>query len=153
MRKIISEAACLLLILLFGYAAVSKLAAHSTFTLQLSQSPFIESYAPLLTWAVPGTELLAVVLLIFKRTKLDGLYLSLFLMTAFTAYIYAMLHYSYYIPCSCGGVLALLSWKAHLGVNVYFTALAIAGILAEALPRTRTNDIGELIANPTNAIA
>lgn len=136
-KNLIVESSCLLLIVLFSYAAVSKITDYSNFKLQLGQSPFIEYFSPLLTWAVPIVELIAVGLLLFNRSKLAGLYLSLFLMTLFSAYIYAMLHYSYYIPCSCGGVLNKLDWREHLWLNLGFTIVCITGILAEVLPRNK----------------
>jgi hypothetical protein len=58
-----------------------------------------------------------------------ALYASLTLMTIFTAYIIAILQFSYTIPCSCGGVLSKLSWQTHLVFNIGFMVLAAAGIL------------------------
>src|SRR5690606_36348213 len=72
-------------------------------------------------------------LLVVGRTRLLGLYASFFLMTLFSGYIYAMLHFSYYAPCSCGGILKLFgldeSWNDHLVFNIVFTLLAAVGIL------------------------
>lgn len=118
-----------LLVLLFAYAAVSKLADYETFKFQLGRSPYVTKMAGFIAWALPLAELIIVALLLIKRTQLIGLYASFFLMALFTGYIYAMLHFSYYVPCSCGGVLSMMSWNQHLLFNIVFTALAFTGIL------------------------
>lgn len=139
MRKtLLTEIMSALLILLFMYAAVSKLVDYDTFRQQLGKSPFIHSFAGITAWALPLGEIILSIALIFKATRLAGLYASLFLMTMFTAYIYTMLAFSYTIPCSCGGVLSKMGWKTHLWFNSGFVLLSIAGILLH----TSANDIG-----------
>lgn len=130
-RSTVVEIISSLLVLLFVYAAVSKLLDYQTFRVQLSKSPFITQFADVTAWALPAGELLVAAALTFKRTRLLGLYASLFLMTMFTAYIWTMLHYSYYVPCSCGGVLSKMGWEAHLWFNGGFVALSIIGILLQ----------------------
>jgi hypothetical protein len=68
-------------------------------------------------------------MLVIKRTRLFGLYASFFLMSLFTAYLTIMLNFSYYIPCSCGGVLEYLSWDQHILFNAFFIVIAGAGVL------------------------
>ena len=121
-----------LLILLFVYTALSKLLDFDTFKLQLSKSPFITDFASTVAWALPVGELLVGLALVFKKTRLLGLYASLFLMTMFTAYIYAMLHYSYDLPCSCGGIISKMSWTQHLWFNAGFVGLSIVGIVLQS---------------------
>jgi uncharacterized membrane protein YphA (DoxX/SURF4 family) len=130
-RNTVVEIISSLLILLFVYAAVSKLLDYETFKLQLGKSPFITQFAGITAWALPVGEILLGLALTYKPTRLVGLYASLFLMTMFTAYIYAMLHYSYYIPCSCGGILSKMDWNTHLWFNVGFVGLSIVGILLQ----------------------
>lgn len=131
-RRILIELINSLLVLLFIYAAVSKLNEHETFKIQLGKSPFITSYASVLVWALPIGEIIVGMAITFRKTRIVGLYAALFLMTMFTAYIYTMLHYSYYLPCSCGGILSKLSWTAHLWFNVGFTLLSIIAILLQS---------------------
>ncbi len=118
-----------LLILLFGYAAVTKLLTYNDSVSKLNDSPFIGDYANFIGWFIPVAELVIVALLIVSRTVLMGFYASLLLMTVFTAYIIAMLNYSYYIPCSCGGVISMLTWEAHIYFNLFFIIISIMGIL------------------------
>src|SRR5690606_23761035 len=46
-------------------------------------------------------------------------------MTAFTVYIYLILNYSPFVPCSCGGILEKMGWTEHLWFNIIITLLAI----------------------------
>lgn len=127
-RGLIIELISTFFILLFAYTAVNKLATYNTFVDQLSKSPYLEQYAVSIGWLIPVTELIVAVLLVYRRTRLTGLFGSFGLMLAFTIYIYMMLHYSHYIPCSCGGVLAQMSWQQHLVFNIVSCVLALAGI-------------------------
>lgn len=118
-----------LFIILFIYAALSKLLDFENFNVQLSNSPVLTKIAGLTSWFIPATEILIAISLGFSRFRLGALYGSLTLMTIFTAYIIAILQFSYTIPCSCGGVLQKLSWQDHLVFNTGFMVLAAAGIL------------------------
>jgi len=120
---------CYLYILLFVYAALSKLLDFENFRVQLAQSPLLSAYAGLIAPAVIAAELLIVLLLSFKITRLSGLYASFFLMVAFTVYIYLILNYSDFIPCSCGGIIEKLGWTEHLIFNIFFAALAMVAVL------------------------
>lgn len=131
-RNTVIEIISSLLIILFIYTALSKLSGYNNFSTQLSKSPFITSYANFITWSLPAVEILISLLLVFKRTKLIGLYASFFMMSLFTAYLIIMLKFSYHIPCSCGGVLQNLSWNEHIVFNVFFIVIAGAGALLKA---------------------
>jgi FtsH-binding integral membrane protein len=114
------------------YAAASKLSDYQTFRLQLGKSPYITKMANIIVWAIPGVEILISLLLTFKKTRLTGLYGALFLMTIFTAYIFSMLQFSYYIPCSCGGILSQMDWQTHFWFNLGFVGISIVGIFLES---------------------
>jgi hypothetical protein len=113
-----------LFVFLFLYAAISKLLDFETFTVQLAQSPLLSAYAGFIAWAVPGIEILIACLLIMERFRTIALYASFTLMVMFTAYIFIILNFSDFVPCSCGGVLEKLSWTQHLIFNVFFILLA-----------------------------
>lgn len=136
----IVETISLLLIVLFIYAATSKLWDFGQFKVQLGQSPVLTAYADGLAWMVPGVEYLLALLLLFNGTRLAAFYSSLALMVMFTTYILLVLNFSDYIPCSCGGVLEDLGWTEHIVFNLFFVALAIIGIiLLEAHPTLKTS--------------
>ncbi len=134
------ETISLLFVVLFIYAATSKLWDFGQFKVQLGQSPVLTAYADGLAWMVPGVEYLLALLLLFNGTRLAAFYSSLALMVMFTTYILLVLNFSDYIPCSCGGVLEDLGWTEHIVFNLFFVALAIIGIiLLEAHPTLKTS--------------
>ncbi len=118
-----------LFIVLFVYAAVSKLLDFETFRVQLAQSPLLSAYAGIIAWLVPGVEIMIALFLILPRFRNFALYASFFLMVMFTTYIYIILNFSDFIPCSCGGILEDLSWSQHLIFNIVIIALAAMAII------------------------
>lgn len=116
-------------ILLFCYASVSKLADFKMFQAELAQSPFFGDYSKLVSYSTIISEVLIVFLLCFHKSRLIGLFSSLVIMSAFTAYIYLILNYSDSIPCSCGGILEKMDWNEHFIFNLLCVMLAIIGIV------------------------
>ena len=130
-RQTFIEIISILFILLFVYAATSKLIDYQKFRVQLGQSPLLTSFAGLVAWLIPSIEILIAILLAIPRYRLTGLYASFSLMTMFTMYIFIITHYSEYIPCSCGGVLAKMSWNVHFVFNILLIILALIAILLD----------------------
>lgn len=128
---LIADIICGLLIVLFVYAAFSKLYDYTQFKMQLRRSPFIASYAGIIAWLVPATELTIVGILTVKNTRLYGLYASGMLLLIFTLYIAGMLLTEEHLPCSCGGIIQQLSWQQHLVFNTFLMALCGWGIIIE----------------------
>lgn len=128
LRVLLAEGTALAYILLFTYASASKLADFENFQVQLAQSPMTSSFAQPLSYMVPFAELAIAAFLIGRRWRFTALFLSFTLMVLFTAYIYIILNYSAYVPCSCGGVLEDLSWNEHLLFNLAFILLASLSI-------------------------
>lgn len=124
-----------LFILLFLYTAISKILDHHEFRIQLGQSPLLSSFSDYAAWLVPAIELMVSLMLIFKRSRLAGLYASFALMTMFSAYIISITRFTGFIPCSCGGVLQNMSWNTHLIFNLSFITLGFIGILLYEPPR------------------
>lgn len=122
------EVICFLYILLFVYAAVSKLLDFENFQVQLGQSPLLSPFAIWVSWIVPFAELIIALVLIIPKFRSIGLLAALSLMTMFTAYIFIILHYSSFVPCSCGGILEKMTWNIHLVFNVVFIVLAALAI-------------------------
>ncbi|MBE9601865.1 MauE/DoxX family redox-associated membrane protein [Pedobacter sp. MC2016-24] len=133
-RHLFVQTVASLYILLFLYAATSKLADFGTFQLQMRKSPFITAYAAVLAWLVPMVEIGIAVLLIFPKTILPGLFASFGLMTLFSLYIFGILHFSQEIPCNCGGIISAMSWDQHLAFNCVFLLLAIIAIVLKSDP-------------------
>ncbi|CAH0280377.1 hypothetical protein SRABI27_03757 [Pedobacter sp. Bi27] len=125
----IYTAGYIMLILLWATTAASKLGNLNGFHSDLDRQVFSKIFTGMLLYAVPITELVTAALLTFDKTRLAGLVISLFLISAFTAYIILILSgFFNKVPCSCGGVLKFLGWKAHLYFNSFFLLLSASVI-------------------------
>jgi putative oxidoreductase len=128
------------LILLFSYAAISKLSNPDIFRSQLYRQPFSHALADVLLYALPLSEFIAISLLLFERTRFAGLLLSAGLLLVFSGYIsLGLLRFWTKIPCSCGGILNHMSWGAHLIFNCAFLMAALTGIFYHYSDRRQAN--------------
>ncbi|AUP78712.1 MauE/DoxX family redox-associated membrane protein [Flavivirga eckloniae] len=128
-KSILLELICFLYILLFVYAALSKLLIFDTFKAQIEQSQMLTHFAGIIVWIIPPLEILIALLIIFPRFRQLGMYAAFNLMVMFTAYIFIVLNFSDDIPCSCGGIIEKLGWTEHLIFNIFFVILGFMGIL------------------------
>jgi len=129
-RQIFIITVCYLYIVLFVYAAFSKILDFENFRIQLGQSPLLSAFAGFVSIAVLIVEIGIAILLSISRFRSLGLLAAFGLMAMFTTYIYIILNYSSFIPCSCGGILEKMGWTEHLVFNIIFMALAaVAGML------------------------
>jgi len=119
-RTTIIETVTILNVILFLYTGIAKIMDYSVFKEQLADSPILGFAAKPVAILLPAVEFIVVILLAIPRWRLKGLYSSLALMIAFTAYIIAMFIVAPEMPCSCGGFIAELSWKQHLLFNSSF---------------------------------
>jgi hypothetical protein len=124
----IVEIICLLFILLFIYTAISKIVGYQKFKVELGKSPLFVNISDYIAILIPTFEVAISLLLITDRHRLIGLYSSLALMVLFTAYIIVILNFTYFVPCSCGGVLQSLTWSQHIIFNSIFILFALIGI-------------------------
>jgi uncharacterized membrane protein YphA (DoxX/SURF4 family) len=134
-KTTIIEIITVLFVILFLYTGISKLTDYNVFKEQIATSPLLAPLSKPTAALVPWAEFSVVLLLIIPRWRLEGLYTSLILMILFTSYIIGILTFNEHLPCSCGGVLAELSWTQHLVFNSVFIVLALAGILLEKMIR------------------
>jgi hypothetical protein len=118
-----------LLILLYVYAACSKLADPEEFRGQLYNQPFPHGLAGLLLYALPLGELLVVALLLLPGMQRRGLQLSLGLLALFTGYIVLIKLGAFArIPCSCGGILSHMGWTTHFFFNLFFILINVLAL-------------------------
>jgi hypothetical protein len=144
-RTTIIETSIFLYSVLFLYTAVSKLTDFDTFKEQLADSPIVGHSSSLVSILVPGTEFLIVLLLLIPRWRLKGFYLALALMVAFTVYIIVLMSISDKLPCSCGGIIASLSWPQHIVFNSAFILLASWGLLLQRKEIKAVKGYGRLL--------
>ena len=128
-KGVIVDIICLLFMVLFVYAAVTKLLDYEKYLVQVVKSPVLTSVGGWVSWLVPGIELVMAFMLMVPRLRLLALYASFSLMVMFTVYIFIVLNYSPFVPCSCGGILEKMGWGEHLFFNIGFVLLAVVGVL------------------------
>lgn len=128
-KKWIIEIISGLFIILFLYTALSKLTDYKTFRDGLAGSPPLFPFRNFLAWFIPITEIGITGMLFFPPTRKIGLYASALIMIVFTGYITYMVYFTEIRPCSCGGVIAAMTWKQHLVFNISFVILAFIAIM------------------------
>lgn len=116
-------------VLLFTYAAISKIIDFEKFKIQIKDSPLLGSFSEILPVSIIVIELVLVGLLCYRRTRNLGLLGSFILMLFFTGYIAHMLLTSENLPCSCGGILEKMTWKQHLYFNIGCAVLAFLALV------------------------
>lgn len=129
-RQSLTRKVPILFILLWLYTALDKVIHAEKFRSELAESPYAAPYSALLSWLVPGLELMTAVLLIIPACKVIGLYASFLLMTIFTGYISLLAANENSIPCSCGGLLETLPQGVHILLDAALAFLAFAGLRA-----------------------
>jgi len=140
-KKIALEGIVSLLVLLFLYSGLTQLLAFKYFHGNIFNQPIFQWSKPVLVWAIPITQLLIVVGLLFERTRLRALWASLLLLSVFTVYIILILMNALArVPCSCGGVIRNFTWPQHLVFNLVF--MLLAGIGNVLMKRGSSNDHG-----------
>jgi len=117
-----------LTILLFVYTGIAKLIDFSIFKEQIAMSPLLNPVAQLIAWILPLTELATAILIFVPKLRLYGFFIGTALMILFTIYLVMIQVVDEQYPCSCGGLLELLSWKTHLVLNCMIILLEIVGI-------------------------
>ncbi|MBX9734195.1 MAG: hypothetical protein K2X37_09035 [Chitinophagaceae bacterium] len=129
MKPIIYYTICFLLIALFTYTAVSKWMNMSLTLYEMRNQPFSRAISDILAYILPPIEAVVALLIILEKTRLAGLYIAVFLMALFTAYVLIiLLGFFNRVPCSCGGIISSLGWKGHLWLNLFFLFSSIMGI-------------------------
>jgi hypothetical protein len=137
-RTTIIEIITVLNIILFLYTGIAKIMDYSVFKEQLAMSPILSWAAQPVAVLLPVVEFLIVLMLVVPRWRLKGLYASFILMTGFTAYIIAMYLVAPEMPCSCGGIIELLSWQGHLIFNSVFVLLNALAIYLQRKDKRET---------------
>jgi len=125
-RKTIINTIAIALALLFIYASVDKLLNISAFRLQLDKSPLMGAFAKQVSWLLPVLQLCIGCLLLWRSTRLAGLFCSFFLIGVFTIYMVSMINTADNQPCGCGELWQRLSVERHIIFNL--GAVLVCGV-------------------------
>jgi len=126
------ESICLLLILIFAYAAFSKIFDLGTLRTTIQQSPILSPFSAWLPFVVIGTEILIALFLMFGKYRLRAMCVSFVMLFVFTVYILFIKKFAKMLPCACGGIIQKLSWNQHLGFNLILMALVLLAIVVHS---------------------
>lgn len=111
--------------IIFFYSGVDKLSHFDQFVNNFSKSPFARNqYLSELSLTIIFLEIGLSLLLFFDKAKRIALIGFGILSFLFSLYISLMLFYSPYLPCSCGGIIDILSWNEHLVLTVFLFFLS-----------------------------
>ncbi len=128
-REKIIEIITGLFVLLWVYAAMSKLLDYPESYQAMQRQPLPVWSKGILAWLIPMIELTFAGLLYYPRTRKTGIQLSTALIGIFTVYVGVALGQALgHIPCSCGGIIRNFSWREHLWFNIAWLLLGIIGI-------------------------
>lgn len=117
-----------LCLFLFVYTAYSKTVDHNRFMEGLKNVNMLRSNAELISYLVPGLEMLVALLLIIPNTVKTGLIAFLSMMIVFTGYIIVAMILEPHLPCNCGGAIESLTWIQHIWFNIVFIISAIIAL-------------------------
>lgn len=129
-----------ILLLLFLYTSLSKLIHYEAFKAILLSSPLLKSFAGVIAWLLPVTEIAIAAILFIPFTRKKGLKASFVLILVFTIYLAYMVAFTPDLPCNCGGVLQFLTWPQDILFNLFFMLLTIIGILFYKKNKSRKSE-------------
>lgn len=127
-KKTIPVVVSIFFVILFCYAAISKVMDFKNFQVQISASPLLNGFSQFLPYTIIIVEFFIAGLLCYRKTRTTGLIGSLVLMLIFTGYIALLLITSDNLPCSCGRILEKMSWHQHLYFNMGCVILSIMAL-------------------------
>ena len=82
-----------------------------------------------MAYAIPATELLIALLLLFSVSRWWGYLSSTLLLTVFTTYVGLIWVGAFpRVPYNCAGVLESLGWGEHLMLNLLMLAIGVYGL-------------------------
>ena len=118
-----------LLILLWTYTGFDKLFRFSESRRAFYNQTFPAELAEILSYAVPISELLIALLLLFSVTRWWGYLGSLLLLSVFTTYVGLIWVGAFpRVPCNCAGILESMGWAEHFVLNMVCIGLGVWGL-------------------------
>lgn len=121
-----------LLILLWTYTGLDKLIRWEASRKAFLNQPMPNELEEILTFAIPGVELLIALLLLFSVTRWWGYLSSILLLAVFTTYVGLIWVGAFpRVPCNCAGIIDSMGWAEHFWMNLGFIGVAVWGLWAD----------------------
>lgn len=128
-RLILKNIIVFLLVLMWVYAASSKLMDFNLYKAQMYRQYLPTFLKDNLVYFLPPLELGVAIALSFESLAKAALYSSFIMLSAFTLYIALVLtKFMGKVPCSCGGIISHMGWTVHLFFNLFFMLINACGI-------------------------
>ena len=120
----------ILLILLWAYTGFDKILRWDASWKAFHNQTFPAELAEVLAFAVPISELLIALLLLFSVSRWWGYLSSILLLTVFTTYVGLIWVGAFpRVPCNCAGIMESLGWAEHFWMNLGFIGVAVWGMV------------------------
>ncbi|OOG69926.1 MauE/DoxX family redox-associated membrane protein [Algoriphagus sp. A40] len=121
-----------LLILVWTYTGMDKLVRFEDSRKAFHNQTFPSELAELLSYTIPGVELLIALLLLFSVTRWWGYLGSVLLLTVFITYVGLIWVGAFpRVPCNCAGILESLGWAEHFWMNLICIGIGVLGLRLE----------------------
>lgn len=121
-----------LIAIMFFYAVYIKLKDYEAAKKEMYDQVFSTGVADFLTWFIPVIELLIILLLVLKPTRLLGFWATLGILGSFSIYIILAMNDMFHRkPCECAGILNGAHFGWQVSFNLLFMILALLGIWLE----------------------
>ncbi|WP_316828614.1 MauE/DoxX family redox-associated membrane protein [Pedobacter miscanthi] len=129
-RRMTLEVLACILVLLWLYTGLDKLADYNKYWHSMYLQVFPRSVLKIMVPAVPVMELGTAILFFIYRYRTLAYVLSLTLLTGFTTYV-ALIYLGYFPkrPCACAGLFEHMGWGGHLLVNGALTLVAAVALI------------------------
>ena len=129
MNKLLSHTCYLLLIGLWTYVGLDKILRFGESRKAFHNQTFTSDLAEILSYIIPGVELLLALLLLFSVTRWWGYLGSLLLLTVFITYVGLIWVGAFpRVPCNCAGLIDNMGWAAHFWMNLGLIGISTYGI-------------------------
>lgn len=129
--KALETIPAMVLILVWTYTGLDKLIRWDETWNAFHNQTFPPNLAEILSYAVPGVELLIALLLLFSVTRWSGFLSSILLLTIFNTYVGLIWVGAFpRVPCSCAGLIDRLGWSTHFWLNCFLILVGMAGLLS-----------------------
>lgn len=125
-------ASSLILISVWTYTGLDKFLRFKQSQKAFFNQPMPNELEAVLSYAIPGIELLLALLLLFSMTRWWGYLGSILLLTVFITYVGLIWVGAFpRVPCNCAGIIESMGWAAHFWMNFGLIGVAVFGIWSE----------------------
>ena len=132
MKKLLIHSSYFIIIAIWGYTGLDKILRFKESRNAFHNQTFPGALAEILSYTIPGVELLLALLLLFSATRWWGYLGSALLLTVFTTYVGLIWVGAFpRVPCNCAGIIESLGWGGHFWMNLGLTGISIYGLWIE----------------------